>query len=355
MQHIVLSTEGFTFSSDPFPAFRCRLSFGRTKNDSQFLPVQGVELVTTYKVVEGKLGGKVLYQGTDKAEADKAKAEFDDKKVEASVFGRPFGQKPGEIPAKTYLVAKIEIIGVELPKDNFRLITTKEKGTRMVVSGRDESKDALVFLGEKEGFRGGIRVLEESTTAEIVKNCHAGNNTGGQMEIIARFQVGQTLAIYSWGRYGHDVVQYQWDGEKISKKEYKKSEWDAAQEVAKTTALPDPLPKMYFGFAVSDGMFSGDITIRRQVITLERVKELVAEGVEPTFHPRHLTTVNTMRQRFDIDLAIPEVAPKVNLAVGDRLIVMSLRGLERREDAPEYTQEQIDGASFEFSLWEVVS
>ena len=115
------------------------------------------------------------------------------------------------------------------------------------------------------------------------------------------------------------------------------------------------MAKIYFGFAISDSMFDGECSLERRSIELEAVKLLVSKGVVPCINPSHVPTIRAMRSRYNIDVDIPEKAPIVNLSEGDRLIVMSVRGLPRLgADRHEYSQEEIDGASFTFSIWEVL-
>lgn len=112
--------------------------------------------------------------------------------------------------------------------------------------------------------------------------------------------------------------------------------------------------KVYFGFAVADGMFNGEhVELVRETISIERVRELVAQGVIPALNPSHVATIGAMRTRYGIEVAVPEKAPMVTLDQGDSLIVMSVRGLPRREGVAEYTSEEIDRATFVFSLWTV--
>jgi hypothetical protein len=113
------------------------------------------------------------------------------------------------------------------------------------------------------------------------------------------------------------------------------------------------MSKTYFGFAVADGMFAGDVTVTRKVVSVETVRALVSGGVIPALNPAHISTINAMKQRFGLEVAIPERAPMVILNEGDQLIVMSVRGLPRREGVAEYTQQEVDGATFVFSLWTV--
>jgi hypothetical protein len=112
---------------------------------------------------------------------------------------------------------------------------------------------------------------------------------------------------------------------------------------------------VYFGFAVADGMFAGDVTVTRKVVTVEAVRELVSAGVIPALNPSHVSTIDAMRRRFNLMVEVPAKAPMVKLGLNDKLVVMSVRGLPRREGVAEYSDAEISSASFEFSVWEVIS
>ena len=117
------------------------------------------------------------------------------------------------------------------------------------------------------------------------------------------------------------------------------------------------MAKVYFGFAIADAMFQGfdDVEISRSTIDIDAVKLLVRKGVVPCLNPSHRTTIDAMCERFGLEVPIPERAPQVILEVGDRVIVMSVRGLPRLDASRhEYTNEEIESASFAFSIWEVL-
>ena len=115
------------------------------------------------------------------------------------------------------------------------------------------------------------------------------------------------------------------------------------------------MAKVYFGFAVADSMFQGDVEVSRSELDLDAVKFLIRKGVVPCLNPSHIATINAMKERYGIDVEIPEKAPQVMLDVGDRLIVMSVRGLPRLDATRhEYTESEIDAATFKFSVWEVL-
>ncbi len=111
--------------------------------------------------------------------------------------------------------------------------------------------------------------------------------------------------------------------------------------------------KTYFGFAIADSMFPVECTIHRKEIGLEAVHLLLEEGVTSCLNPSHRATIDAMRERYGIDVETPMFPPRVELGRGDRLVVMSVRGLPRLTDRHEYTPAEIAGAEFKFSLYEV--
>ena len=112
------------------------------------------------------------------------------------------------------------------------------------------------------------------------------------------------------------------------------------------------MARTFFGFALADSMFEGDCAIMRKVVDAAFVREK-AVGLIQCLNPSHQATIDTMRRRFDIEIAVPEAPPKVALSTGDAVIVMGVRGLPRLTDRHEYTAEEIAGASFAFSVYTV--
>mgnify|MGYP001189961302 FL=1 len=112
--------------------------------------------------------------------------------------------------------------------------------------------------------------------------------------------------------------------------------------------------KTYFGFAIADSMFphSAECTILRRELDVEAAREMIADAI-PCLNPSHKATIAAMRDRFGIDVSIPETPPRVELQDGDRLIVMGVRGLPRLTDRHEYTAEEIEGAEFRFSEYRI--
>lgn len=115
------------------------------------------------------------------------------------------------------------------------------------------------------------------------------------------------------------------------------------------------MAKVFFGFALADSMFAsvGSCNITRRPLTIEQVATKVAEGVTSCCNSSHGATIEAMCQRFGLDVEIPETPPRVNLAHGDAVIVMGVRGLPRLTDRHEYTSEEVAQATFEFSEYTV--
>lgn len=116
-------------------------------------------------------------------------------------------------------------------------------------------------------------------------------------------------------------------------------------------------PKVFFAFAVADGMFRGDAVVRRSEISAEAAKAAVDEAagggwLVSACNPAHIPTIGAMRGRYGIDVPVPEKAPHVTLERGDALVVMSVRGLPRLQDGRhEYTEEEVASATFSFAKW----
>lgn len=110
----------------------------------------------------------------------------------------------------------------------------------------------------------------------------------------------------------------------------------------------------FFGFALADSMFSGDVVIQRHSLDVEQVRELIEAGVVPCLNPSHVATINAMEARYGLVVEIPDRAPQVSLQVGDSVIVMGVRGLPRLDATRhEYTEAEIASATFNFSMYTV--
>ena len=214
MKHINQSAT-WVFSDEPFPAFRANLSFGRNKNDREFLPVKNIIPVVTYTVTAN---GTSLYNGIDKSEAEKAKADFD-------------AAEKAKVP-QSWIRAEMKTTLPTLLEGRFQVIKTKEKETIMVVPGEDSTNRCLLFIECSGGFRGDVGIISDGTTGTILKKCSAGNACDSSITVIVLLDVGQSVAFHSTGRRTNEVYLHTWDGEKVEAKHFSKAEWDSRNTVS---------------------------------------------------------------------------------------------------------------------------
>ena len=111
--------------------------------------------------------------------------------------------------------------------------------------------------------------------------------------------------------------------------------------------------KTYFGFGIAPSMFPPNCSIRKEELSPEGAKVVIAGGVVPCLNPSHKASIEVMETRFGVKVEIPPKAPSVALVAGDRLVVMGVAGLPRLEGRHEYTPEEVVGAKFSFALFTV--
>ncbi len=214
MKHINLAPKAWSFTTEPFPAFRCGLVFGRNQRDRAFLPVAaGAEPVVTYTVDSANSRIPPVYVGTDKVAAEEAKAQYH--REHCGCFG-------GDLRATPPI----------LPEGKFRVIKTREKGTIMVVPGEDNTNRCLLFVGCAGGFRGGVSLVESGTTGVILKEASAGNRCESTLEVIAILEVGQSVAFHTSGRRTDEVYVYTWNGTEVVKTHFSAEEWEQRNAVS---------------------------------------------------------------------------------------------------------------------------
>jgi hypothetical protein len=232
VKHINMS-KTWEFSAQPFPAYRASLVYGRNKRDAEFLAVKDVTPASFYtaRPSHWEKKSQVLYHGLDSAAARKAKETYDAaERLAAEEYNATL--PPESWNRRTGDQATIETGPLTLPENQFRVIKTAEKGTILVVPGRDDSNKCLLFVGIAGGFRGACGVKEEGTTGQILKTCAASAACESGTEVIALLDVGQTVALWSTGRRNNDVELYTWDGTQVSHKSFTGDEWKARNAVA---------------------------------------------------------------------------------------------------------------------------
>ena len=114
------------------------------------------------------------------------------------------------------------------------------------------------------------------------------------------------------------------------------------------------MAKVFFGFALTDSMFDAhECNIERRILSVDEVTVKIAQGVLSCCNPSHEATIGAMRQRFNLNVEIPASPHRVELGIGDSVIVVSVRGLSRLTDRHEYTDNEVAKATFVFSEFTV--
>lgn len=109
----------------------------------------------------------------------------------------------------------------------------------------------------------------------------------------------------------------------------------------------------YFGFGIAPSMFPPTCTIRKETLSVEQAKEVIAGGVVSCLNPSHRASIDVMQTRFGISVEIPPKAPSVVVQPGEAALVMGVGGLPRLEGRHEYTADEIANAKFSFALFTV--
>jgi hypothetical protein len=98
----------------------------------------------------------------------------------------------------------------------------------------------------------------------------------------------------------------------------------------------------FIGLALSDTMFpAGSFWL-----------QINEHDIVSAANPSHASTFDALNRRFDIDLPVPERAPKVTLQSGDSIMVFQAN-LPRLVEGDRHTQDTVDNATFNFSLWTI--
>lgn len=116
----------------------------------------------------------------------------------------------------------------------------------------------------------------------------------------------------------------------------------------------------YVGFAIADSMFPPECVIGRQPVTGAGVRALLHGEFVNCCNASHRATLDALAAAHPNEWeflklvgTVPATPPKVALASGDRILVVSVRGLPRLTEDRHYTPEEIAGASFAYGVWTV--
>lgn len=227
MIHVMLS-ESWRYSEEPFPAFRADLVFGRNKRDRAFLPTK-VTPVPHYGVSRFC---DYAYPAPSELTADRYQAEAEVERLLAAdakyqEYLARVAAADGAWVQSQCAPAKLHESVPLLPRDQFRVIKTREKGTILVVPGEDRTPRALAFLSIRGGFRGGCGPHSGDTTAQILVSACAGNACDSEYAAVALFDVGQSVAMRSYGRRTNLIRVYTWDGRQMQSQSYDWEEYQA--------------------------------------------------------------------------------------------------------------------------------
>jgi hypothetical protein len=100
-------------------------------------------------------------------------------------------------------------------------------------------------------------------------------------------------------------------------------------------------------------MFPANCGIKKEAFDVVNGKAEI-KAAATCCNPSHAATIAAANSRFGIELVTLKEPPQVALKPGDSIIVMGVRGLGRLTDRHEYTEEEIQGASFVFSKYTVI-
>lgn len=113
----------------------------------------------------------------------------------------------------------------------------------------------------------------------------------------------------------------------------------------------------FFAFAIADSMFPANSTATRVALSFNEFVQILKQGVNSCCNSSHAATIAALNSLLanegGVKVEIPDTPPMVQLNPGDRIVVMSVRGLPRLTDNRHYTDEEIKGAKFVFGLWSV--
>jgi hypothetical protein len=114
------------------------------------------------------------------------------------------------------------------------------------------------------------------------------------------------------------------------------------------------MARTFVGLALSSTMFQEECLVVRMPLNLLRVQRLLMDEVVSCVNPSHQATLDALRERFGIEIPIPETAPKVTLEPGDTLVTLSARFSRRLAEGEKYSAEEVAAATFEFVAYAVI-
>lgn len=119
--------------------------------------------------------------------------------------------------------------------------------------------------------------------------------------------------------------------------------------------------EVYVSLNLSNTMLTGigKGTVTRETVSVDYLKKLFAEyGVIVSAKPSQRALLERVNKTYDLGLEIPEKLTLFQLSEQHRrLVVVNVAGLRRKDGSllPEYTEEELDEATFTFVKYYVQS
>ena|SRR2546430_2275630 len=111
----------------------------------------------------------------------------------------------------------------------------------------------------------------------------------------------------------------------------------------------------YVSLAISDTMFP-EGQFKKEALSVDEAQDwlnILEHHIVSAANPSHAATIDALNRRFGIDLPVPDKAPSISLQSGDRVLVFQAR-LPRLAEGERHSQETVDNAAFNFSLWTIL-
>lgn len=206
MRFFNLSSSAWDLEAEPFLQITVGLRFGRNQSADAFFPVDGAVVKEIFVVP--------------------AYCSSDDENHYCSSVEEAIPWISSEITGDPEIRVEREWT---LEDHSFKVVKT-QKGTIKIVSGEDTTDRALIFLGQKAGFRGGCEILEEKTTATLLKKVGAGNALKGELQAAFIFAPGERVVISSYGRHTNNIAIHEWNGREIVTRHLSREEFEVLEE-----------------------------------------------------------------------------------------------------------------------------
>jgi len=98
------------------------------------------------------------------------------------------------------IIGKAYILGDEIVSGTFAIGQNANEDYSIMAGKEDTSSRMLLTAGVRGGFRGDVWVIENLTTATILKSCYAASKVDSEYRFAAILEPGQQIVVLSTGR-----------------------------------------------------------------------------------------------------------------------------------------------------------